>query len=88
MRGGRGCRVVLVNAKTASQAAVDVSFDVAPHGELLQSCVPVLEEVRFVRCCAGVVVCLFKEPHQILLGEAAGFGQCELLGVVSAKSKV
>ena len=25
---------------------------------------------------------LFKEAYQILLGEAAGFGQCELLGVV------
>ena len=44
MRGGRGCRVVLVDAKTASQAAVDVSFDVAAHSELVERGVHVLEE--------------------------------------------
>ena len=86
MRGDRGCRVVLVNAKTASQAAVDVSFDVAAHGELVQSCVPVLEEVAFVLHTSAVD--LFKEAIELILGAAAGFGQGELLGVVSAKSKV
>ena len=41
---GRGCRVMLADGQTALFTAVDVSFDVAAHSELVERGVHVLEE--------------------------------------------
>ena len=79
MRAGRGCRVVLVNAKTASQAAVDLLVEIGSmESDPFPRRVPVLEKVHVV--ADFLLVHLFHKPHQILLGEPAGFGQGDSLG--------
>ena len=79
MRGGRGCRVVLADGQTALFTAVDVLVEIGSmESDAFPRRVLILEEVALVLHTSAVD--LFKEPHQILLGEPAGFGQGDSLG--------